>query len=459
MTKHSTNEAQERRFHEMTEAPLEPLICKLAVPTIISMLITSIYNMADTFFVGQLGTSATGAVGVVFPLMALIQSIGFFYGQGSGTYISRQLGAQQQEEVERMAATGFFLSIFTGFVILMLGLLLRSPLCHLLGATDTIYPYALDYMQIILFAAPYMMAALVLNNQLRQQGNATYAMIGLVSGGILNIALDPLFIFVFDLGISGAAYATILSQLISFFLLLLGIRQSRGVQIRLRQFAPSIDRFVALMGGGLPSLCRQGLASIAVTCLNTAARPCGDAAIAAMSIVTRVSQFAGSAMIGFGQGFQPVCGYNYGARKYDRVTRGFWFCVKSSFLVLLGLAVAGWVCAPQIIAIFRSDDPEVIRIGALTLRLQCISFPLVGWVTMCNMLLQNIAMTMRASIVAAARQGLFFIPFALVLPLFWELFGVQLCQPASDICSFVLSIFLTVPVLRILSHGGSPDKR
>ena len=254
MTKHSTNEAQERRFHEMTEAPLEPLICKLAVPTIISMLITSIYNMADTFFVGQLGTSATGAVGVVFPLMALIQSIGFFYGQGSGTYISRQLGAQQQEEAERMAATGFFLSIFTGFVILMLGLLLRSPLCHLLGATDTIYPYALDYMQIILFGAPYMMAALVLNNQLRQQGNATYAMIGLVSGGILNIALDPLFIFVFDLGISGAAYATILSQLISFFLLLLGIRQSRGVQIRLRQFAPSIDRFVALMGGGLPSL-------------------------------------------------------------------------------------------------------------------------------------------------------------------------------------------------------------
>ena len=298
MTKHSTNEAQERRFHEMTEAPLEPLICKLAVPTIISMLITSIYNMADTFFVGQLGTSATGAVGVVFPLMALIQSIGFFYGQGSGTYISRQLGAQQQEEAERMAATGFFLSIFTGFVILMLGLLLRSPLCHLLGATDTIYPYALDYMQIILFGAPYMMAALVLNNQLRQQGNATYAMIGLVSGGILNIALDPLFIFVFDLGISGAAYATILSQLISFFLLLLGIRQSRGVQIRLRQFAPSIDRFVALMGGGLPSLCRQGLASIAVTCLNTAARPYGDAAIAAMSIVTRVSQFAGSAMIG-----------------------------------------------------------------------------------------------------------------------------------------------------------------
>ncbi|GAB2044228.1 MATE family efflux transporter [Agathobaculum sp. TL06] len=453
------NDAQARKYKQLTEAPVEPLICKMAVPTVISMLITSIYNMADTFFVGRLGTSATGAVGVVFPLMALIQAVGFFFGQGSGNYISRMLGAQHRAEAERMAATGFFSALGAGTVILALGLLFRTPLCHLLGATETIFPYALAYMCIVLIGAPWMTAALVLNNQLRLQGNATYAMVGLVSGGILNIALDPLFIFVLKLGIAGAAVATILSQLISFGLLLLGVKLSGGIQIRLRLFSPSRKRYLALAGGGIPSLCRQGLASIAVTCLNTAARPYGDAAIAAMSIVTRVSQFAGSAMIGFGQGFQPVCGFNFGARKYDRVTRGFWFCVKSSSAVLLLLAVAGWVCAPQIIAIFRADDPEVIRIGALTLRLQCISFPLVGWVTMCNMLLQNIAMTMRASIVAAARQGLFFIPFALVLPLFWELFGVQLCQPASDICSFALSTLLTVPVLRTLSRGENPDKR
>lgn len=453
------NDAQARKYKQLTEAPVEPLICKMAVPTVISMLITSIYNMADTFFVGRLGTSATGAVGVVFPLMALIQAVGFFFGQGSGNYISRMLGAQHRAEAERMAATGFFSALGAGTVILALGLLFRTPLCHLLGATETIFPYALAYMCIVLIGAPWMTAALVLNNQLRLQGNATYAMVGLVSGGILNIALDPLFIFVLKLGIAGAAVATILSQLISFGLLLLGVKLSGGIQIRLRLFSPSRKRYLALAGGGIPSLCRQGLASIAVTCLNTAARPYGDAAIAAMSIVTRVSQFAGSAMIGFGQGFQPVCGFNFGARKYDRVTCGFWFCVKSSSAVLLLLAVAGWVCAPQIIAIFRADDPEVIRIGALTLRLQCISFPLVGWVTMCNMLLQNIAMTMRASIVAAARQGLFFIPFALMLPLFWELFGVQLCQPASDICSFALSTLLTVPVLRTLSRGENPDKR
>ena len=445
------NDAQARKYKQLTEAPVEPLICKMAVPTIISMLITSIYNMADTFFVGWLGTSATGAVGVVFPLMAAIQAVGFFFGQGSGNYISRQLGAQHREEAARMAATGFFSALAAGAVIMVLGLVCHTPLCRLLGATDTILPYALDYMCIILIGAPWITAALVLNNQLRLQGNATYAMVGLVSGGVLNIALDPLFIFVFDMGIAGAAVATILSQFISFCLLL-GVRLSGGIQIRLRLFSPSRKRFLALAGGGVPSLCRQGLASIAVTCLNTAARPYGDAAIAAMSIVTRVSQFAGSAMIGFGQGFQPVCGFNYGARKYDRVSRGFWFCVKVSTAALVLLAVVGWVFAPQVIAIFRADDPEVIRIGAATMRWQCISFPLIGWSTMCNMLLQNIAMTVRASIVAAARQGLFFIPFALILPVFFGLQGVQVCQAVSDVCAFFLAIALTLPVLHMLSR-------
>ena len=232
---------------------------------------------------------------------------------------------------------------------MILGLLLRHPLAHLLGATDTILPYALDYMCIILIGAPYMTASLVLNNQLRLQGNAVYAMIGLVSGGVLNMALDPLFIFTFGMGIRGAALATILSQLVGFCLLLTGVYVSGGIRIRLCLFSPSPARYADLARGGIPSLCRQGLASIAVTCLNTAARPYGDAAIAAMSIVTRVSQFAGSAMIGFGQGFQPVCGFNYGARKYERVTRGFRFCVKASSLILLALAVLGFAFAPQII--------------------------------------------------------------------------------------------------------------
>ncbi len=447
-----TTQQQQQKFLQMTQAPVEPLICKMAVPTIASMLITSIYNMADTFFVGRLGTSATGAVGVIFPLMAVIQAVGFFFGQGSGNYISRQLGAQRRDEAERMAATGFFSAIGAGALILLLGLLLRSPLCRLLGATDTIYPYALSYMSIILLGAPYMTAALVLNNQLRLQGNATYAMVGLMSGGLLNMALDPLFIFVFDMGIAGAAFATILSQLVSFLLLLGGMFRSGGVRIRWRLFSPSPSRYRALASGGVPSLFRQGLSSVSITFLNAAAAPFGDAAIAAMSVVSRVMQFAFSALIGFGQGFQPVCGFNYGARRYDRVLRGYWFCLKVSTVVLIIFSALGIAFAPQIIAIFRADDPQVIQIGALALRLHCITFPLMGWSMMCNMLLQNIAKTFRASAVAAARQGLFSIPLILILPRLLGLFGVQVCQTISDLCAFVLSLFVTIPVLRELSR-------
>ena len=445
----------QRKYLQMTTEPVERLICKMAVPTIASMLITSIYNMADTFFVGRLGTSATGAVGVVFPLMAIIQAVGFFFGQGSGNYISRQLGAQHREEAERMASTGFFSALAAGALLLLAGMLVRGRLCWVLGATDTIYPYALSYMSIILLGAPYMTTAIVLNCQLRLQGNATYAMIGLMSGGLLNIALDPLFIFGFDMGIAGAAAATILSQLVSFVLLLVGMFRSGGIRIRWKLFSPSLRRYRAVVGGGLPSLCRQGLASVSITCLNTAAYPFGDAAIAAMSIVSRVAQFAGSALIGFGQGFQPVCGFNYGARLYRRVTRGFLFCVRVSTVLLVALAVLGAVFAPQVIAVFRADDAEVIRIGALAMRLQCISFPLLGWVVLSNMLLQNIAMTLRASVLAAARQGLFFIPLALVLPRFIGLLGVQLCQPISDLCAFVLALVITIPVLRTLRREAA----
>ena len=325
--------AQQRKFKKMTETPVEPLICRMAVPTIISMLITSIYNMADTFFVGRIGTSATAAVGIVFSLMAIIQAIGFFFGQGSGNYISRKLGAREVEEASRMAATGFFSALLTGAAVMVLGFCFSESFCRLLGATETIMPYAQDYMRLILIGAPYMTAALVLNNQLRLQGNAFYAMIGLVSGGLLNIALDPLFIFGFGLGISGAALATILSQLVSFFLLLLGCNRAAGnLPIRFRHFSPSLARYRAIVNGGLPSLCRQGLASVATICLNTAAGPFGDAAIAAMSIVTRLTQFAASAVLGFGQGFQPVCGFNYGARRYDRTP---------GFLVLCGGGLGG----------------------------------------------------------------------------------------------------------------------
>ena len=438
---------QEQKYKTMTEAPVKGLIVKLAIPTMISMLVTSFYNMADTFFVGKLGPSATGAVGVVFSVMAIIQAVGFFFGHGSGNYISRALGAHDVSGAESMAATGFFSALIGGTVIMIGGLLFLEPLALALGSSETILPYAVDYLRWILIGAPYMTASLVLNNQLRFQGNAIYAMIGLVSGAVINIALDPLLIFTFDLGVSGAAIATIVSQLVSFVILFIGVFRSNAIDIRIRNFKPTVERYKIIINGGSPALFRQGLNSVATICLNVAARAYGDYAIAGMSIVTRIMQFANSCLIGFGQGFQPVCGFNYGAKKFDRVREGFWFCVKLSTAVLLVLAAACFAFAPAIVSLFQ-DDPGVIEVGRIALRLQCITFPLAGWIVMSNMMSQTIGKAIPASFLAMARQGLFFIPAVLILPHFLGILGVELSQAVADAITIAVAIPLQLKIMR-----------
>ena len=436
-----SNTSQDEKYRMMTEAPIPGLIGRLAVPTIISMLITSFYNMADTFFVGRIGTSATAAVGVAFPLMAVIQALGFFCGHGSGNSISRRLGSKDADAAGQLAATGFFLALFLGFAVMALGLIFLKPLCIVLGSTKTILPYTEQYLGIILIGAPYMTAQLVLNNQIRFQGNAFYSMVGITIGAVLNIALDPLFIFVFHMGISGAAIATILSQFVSFILLLAGIRISGCIPIRFRNVRFRKERLREILGGGLPSLFRQGLGSVATMTLNIAANPYGDAAIAAMSIVSRITMFASSALIGFGQGFQPVCGFNYGAKKYGRVREAFWFCVKVSTVVLFVLAVTGALLSGHLVGILRNDS-EVIRIGTTALRFQCLTFILNGWIIMNNMMMQTMGKTGYASVLASARQGLFFIPALLILPPLFGLFGIQMAQAVADACTFAITTVL-----------------
>lgn len=426
----------------LAEAPVPGLIARLAIPTIISMLITSFYNMADTYFVGKIGTSATAAVGVVFPLMSVIQALGFFFGHGAGNSVSRKLGAGQGEDAEKLASCGFYSAFICGALILVLGTLFLKPLAGALGSTETILPYTEKYLGIILIGAPYMTAAMVLNNLLRFQGSAFYAMIGITSGAVLNIILDPVFIFVFDMGISGAAWATILSQLVSFVLLAAGMKRAGCIPVKLRNMRYLPQTIRTIFGGGLPSLCRQGLSSLATVALNLAAKPYGDAAIAAMSIVMRIAFFAGAVVIGFGQGFQPVCGFNYGAGNKKRVMEAFWFCVRISAVVLTVLAAVGFVFSPQLVAIFRRNDADVIRIGTMALRMQCVTLPLTGWIILNNMLFQTIGKTVPASVLAAARQGIFFLPAVLVLSFLFGITGIQLAQPAADACSFVLALIL-----------------
>lgn len=445
-------EQRQQKFDRMTKTPIPRLIGELAVPTIISMLVTSFYNMADTFFVGKINTSATAAVGIVFPLMAMIQAFGFFCGHGSGNYISRQLGAHNFEDASKMSATGFVTAFVLGLGILVVGFLFTDPLLHIMGSTETILPYARSYMRIILIGAPYMTASLVLNNQLRFQGSAFYSMIGITTGAVLNIGLDPLFIFVLDMGVAGAALATIISQFVSFCLLIAGTFRGGNLRLNLKDFSPSLKYYQNIVKGGAPSLFRQGLGSFATVCLNLMAGPYGDAAIAAMSIVTRISQFAASVVIGFGQGFQPVCGFNYGAKLFKRVQEGFWFCVKFCTSVLLVAAVCGWIFSPNLIGIFLKTDPLVIEYGSQALRLQALTFPLVGWITIANMMLQTIGKTVKASLLAISRQFLFFVPVILTLPGFLGILGVQLSQPIADFCSFLLAVLLSISVLREMSH-------
>lgn len=450
---------REEKINYMTTKPVPGLVCQMAVPTIISMLVSSFYNMVDTYFVGKLDTNATAAVGVVFSVMALIQACGFFFGHGSGNYISRKLGAGEYEDANFMAAYGFFCAFFAGIVISVLGLIFLEPLAMLLGATSDFMEPTKQYLGIILLGAPFMMSQFVLNNQLRFQGSASYAMVGIVSGAVINIVLDPILIFVFHMGVSGAAVATVISQIISFCILWRVSRKGGNIKVEWKNFHPDFRSFQEVFRGGFPSLCRQGLNSLATICLNRSAGMFAGEytvqAIAAMSVVTRITMFANSALIGFGQGFQPVCGMNYGAKKYGRVREAYWFCVKVAFVFLLAISAVGFVFAEPLLTLFRKDDAEVIRIGTVALRMQCVSFPLNSWIVICNMYLQSIGKATKASIVAASRQGIFFIPLIWILPFFLGLQGVQITQMISDICAFVLSIPLGISVLRKMKKQES----
>ena len=448
---------QDAKYHQMTEEPVGRLIRRLAVPCIISMMITAFYNLADTFFVGQMhSNAATGAVGVAFSLMAVIQAIGFFFGHGAGNYVSRELGRQNRDGAEKMAANGFFLALLAGTAVLLLGQLFLTPLTRLLGSTETILPYARSYLRIILIGAPWMTASLVLNNLLRFQGSAVYGMVGITVGAVLNIALDPLLIFGLGLGVSGAAIATIFSQFVSFCVLLIQCARGGNLRIRPSRFHPTPVYVTEIIRGGLPSLARQGLGSIGAIVLNHAAGNYGDAAIAAMTVVNRIMQTAGSALIGFGQGFQPVCGFNYGAGLWHRVREGFWYCVRTSAVFLVILACVGSAFAPQLISLFR-DDTDVIRFGTLAMRLQCLTFPLSAWIVASNMMLQTINRTAPATFLTMGRQGIFLVPALLLLTPVLGMLGVQAAQPIADVLTFAAAIPLQLIALRFLKAGPKKD--
>ena len=438
------------QFRKMTETPIPKLILSLAAPTILSMLITSIYNLADTFFVGQISTSASGAVGVVSSLMAIIQALGFMLGHGAGTIISRSLGSRDTTAATRFASTSFFTALVFGVVLAVAGLGTLPHFMMLLGSTETILPHACAYARPILIAAPLMISSLVMNNILRYEGKASFAMIGLVTGGVLNIALDPLFMFVFGLGTAGAGIATALSQSISFCILLSMFLRGKTVsQFRITAVTRSPAEFGTILMTGMPSFGRQGLNSIGGMLLNIAARGYGDAAVAGMSIVSRIFMFIISVAIGTGQGFQPVAGFNYGAKNYRRVQQACLFTMAASFCLLSVILTVCWFNAETLIRLFR-DDPEVTAVALPAFRYQCFAMLLQPVIVAGNMLFQSIGKSGRATFLACCRQGVFFIPLILTLPRAFGLLGVEICQPIADVLTFFVTVPFLFPFLRQL---------
>ena len=435
-------------YEYMTAGSVPRTICELAVPTIISMLVTAIYNVADTYFVGRIDTQSTAAIGISFSAMSVVQAFGFFFGHGSGNYISRMLGARKTGHAETMATIGLFSSFAAGTVIGITGIIFLGPLCMALGSTETILPYAKEYLGIILIGTPFMAASLTLNNQIRFKGNAKYAMVGIISGALINIILDPILIFGFDMGVRGAAIATISGQIIGFAALLFIDRRTGTFSVSFRAFKPTVRAYIEIIKGGLPSLLRQGLLSISTILLNVAAKEYGDSAIAGMAITTRIIYILNAIVIGLGQGYQPVCGFNYGAKLYGRVCEGFWFCVKAGTLFFLTCSVLGYIFAPEAVAIFRKEDAMVIEIGAEALRWQLIALPFGAFTLVSNMMLQTIRKAGRAALLASARQGLFFIPCILILPHLIGIRGVEMTQAIADILSFLLALPLTLGTLK-----------
>lgn len=446
----NTTSSAEAQFRKMTQTPIPRLILTLGIPTTVSMLITNVYNMADSYFVSKISLSAGGATSIVFGIMAILQAFGFMFGHGAGSNISRMLGQRHIEKASRYASTGFFWSILCGLVILTGGLIFLEPLMRILGSTDTILPYAKEYGRWILIAAPAMTASCVLNNVLRYEGKAALAMVGLTAGGLLNMAFDPLFIFVFDMGISGAGLATALSQFISFFILLsvfLANKTQSKISVKYLSDDPRILGNIIFTG--LPSLARQGLNSVSTMVLNAQAKVFGDAAIAAMGYVGRTSSLIFCVGLGIGQGFQPVSGFNYGAKKYSRVKSGTLFTLGFGTAFMGLISAFCFAFAPQIISLFR-DEPEVIQIGSQALRIMCVFILFLPISVVATMLFQSIGKSLPALVLSCLQSGLVFIPLCMILPRFLDVLGIELSQPLAYFLSSLVSLPTLIVFLRNL---------
>lgn len=434
-------------YEKMTQTPVAKLILRLGIPTTISMLITSIYNMADTYFVGTSGESAQAATGVLFTLQAVIQGIAFMLGHGGGTFISRNLADKNTIEASKYVSTSFFAGGFVGILITVLGLIFLEPMVLMLGSTQTILPHAKDYGFWILTACPFIICSLIINNALRYEGKAFYAMFGLTAGGLLNIFGDYLLVSKMNMGVYGAGLATCVSQIVSFLILLIMYFKMAQSKISIRFVSKDPRVYFDIVRVGFPSLIRQGLNAITSGVLNNVTKPFGDAAIAAMSVVNRYSSFLMCVGLGMGQGFQPVASFNYQAKKYSRVKNGMLFTMGFGIIFIGGMSLISMIFSDFIIALFQSH-PDVIPIGSTAMRFTALGMMFMPLSVPVNMLYQSIQQPRISSILSMIRSGAVTIPLLLLGTPVLGLLGVQIAQPAADIIAGIISVFFVVRFIR-----------
>ena len=436
---------QDYRKTMMLTEPLPKVITKMAAPSIISFLITSIYNLADTYFVSSLGTNATAAVSVNASLDQIIMMAGSMLAVGAASYISRLLGAQKEERASKVFSVAFFAAVAFGAVVMALGIAFMHPMVRLLGATDTCEQYAVEYATYVLLVAPFMAANFVMNQCLRSEGSAMLSMIGMGFGGVLNCFLDPLFIFYLDMGVAGASIATAISKFVSFAILIFPYLTHRSLlRLSPRLFRPDGEIVGQIVSVGSSSLFRNGLAVISAIVLNNIAGGISDSVLAGIGVATKVMMFPFGVILGFGTGFQPVAGFNWGAKRYDRVEESYRFAARTAIIgaAVMGLLLA--VFAEPLISLFAKTDPEMQAIGALAIRLQCLALPAHSWVAVVNMLCAGLGKALGAVLLSTARQGTCFLPIVFPMAYFWGATGVAAVQAVAD----VLSIALAVPLVR-----------
>ncbi len=451
-----TSVSSEAEYRRMTESSVTKLVVALSLPTVMSQMITSIYNMADTFFVTQLGDSVVGAVSVVYALQSIIQAIGYGLAMGAGSLVSRRLGEKDNEGASKYASCAFFSAFFFGFLLTVACMIDLDGLLVLFGSTETILPYAVEYAFIILLGAPMMCSSFVLNNILRAEGKATFSMFAMTAGGVLNIFLDPIFIFNFKMGVAGAALATVLSQCFSFFVLLSFYLSGKSiVKLSVKRISRRAGDYLLIVKTGLPTVFRQGLGSLATTLLNIQVKIYGDAAIAAVGIANKIYMLLRSLIIGIGQGFQPVAGYNYGAKKPARVKKAFWVATVLGTAVSTTASLVLFVFSKQVLELFRPETAEVAEIGARMLIFLAAALPFLAYSTFVNQLYQSLGYVKGATVLASCRQGIFFVPLILLLPMWVGLDGILLTQSISDLLTFGISIPFNVYFLKhALSENG-----